>query len=213
MKLLALVLTLVLAACAMSEQDYGTNAQFCSSGSTDPKIRIDACTWLINSAQLQENGIPRAYSNRGNAYARMSQYERAIADHDTAIRLRPDLAGAYNNRGVVYLDNHKYLRAIADFDVAIQLKPDYADAYTNRGGAYLSKRQYDRAIVDLDTAIQLKPGAAMAYVARGATYEMQGKMEPAFRDYRRAYDLGHRPKGLVEKVKLFENLRQRGFFP
>ena len=74
-------------------------------------------------------------------------------------------------------------------------------AYNHRGIAYSKKRQYDRGIADLDTAIRLVPDRANSYFNRGNLYEKQGRMEAALRDYRRAYDLGDRSKGMVEKLK------------
>ena len=43
-----------------------------------------------------------AYLARGDGYADNRDYERAIADYDEALRLRPDWAEAYNNRGYAY---------------------------------------------------------------------------------------------------------------
>ena len=44
-----------------------------------------------------------AYYNRGVAYDDLGQYQRAIQDSDTAIRLKPDYANAYNNRGIAFI--------------------------------------------------------------------------------------------------------------
>ncbi len=44
-----------------------------------------------------------AYYNRGIAYHKKGQYNRAIQDYDKAIEINPQYADAYNNRGVVYL--------------------------------------------------------------------------------------------------------------
>ena len=44
--------------------------------------------------------MPHAYYNRGNAKGKLGQHLAAIADYDTAIRLKPDYATAYYNRGI-----------------------------------------------------------------------------------------------------------------
>ena len=43
-----------------------------------------------------------AYNNRGIAYDKLGQYERAIQDYDEAIRLDPQYTNAYYNRGDTY---------------------------------------------------------------------------------------------------------------
>ena len=43
-----------------------------------------------------------AYGNRGNAYAKLGQYQRAIEDYDEAICLDPEFARAYTNRARAY---------------------------------------------------------------------------------------------------------------
>ena len=88
------------------------------------------------------------------AKGKLGQYAAAIADFDTAIRLKPDDAAAYYNRGVVKGKLRQYIAAIADFDTAIRLKPDDAAAYYNRGYAKGKLGQYFAAIADSDTAIR-----------------------------------------------------------
>src|SRR5262245_15646584 len=42
------------------------------------------------------------YLKRGEDYSGIHDYDRAIADYNTAIELKPDYAEAYNNRGFAY---------------------------------------------------------------------------------------------------------------
>ena len=43
-----------------------------------------------------------SYTNRGNAYFRRGEYDRAIQDYDRALELNPHLGLPYTNRGVAY---------------------------------------------------------------------------------------------------------------
>jgi tetratricopeptide (TPR) repeat protein len=53
-------------------------------------------------------------------------YERAIADFDYAIRIKPECAEAYSGRGSVHWRAKNYDTAVADFEKAIQIGPkDY----------------------------------------------------------------------------------------
>ena len=97
----------------------------------------------------------------------LSSDKGALADHDTAIRLKPNDAEAHLNRGKAKRKLGQYFAAIIDYDTAIRLKPDYAMAYYKRGVAKAGLGQHFAAITDFDTAIRLKPDYAAAYSTRG----------------------------------------------
>ena len=80
--------------------------------------------------------LVEAYTNRGNAYGKKHQYERAIEDFNRAIELNPRHANAYSNRGVAYMHKHQYDRAIEDYNKAIELNPKHARAYYNKACVY-----------------------------------------------------------------------------
>jgi len=77
-----------------------------------------------------------AYYNRGIAHASLRQYDRAMQDLDTALKLDPGLAKAYNGRGSVYRHLGEYKRAFQDFERAVKLDPEHSTrTYNNRGNA------------------------------------------------------------------------------
>ena len=83
-------------------------------------VKIAACTRAINSGA----GRPSInYNNRGDAYRKKGDMDRAIADLTEAIRLDPKYANAYDNRGLAYRDKGDMDRAIADLTEAIRLDP------------------------------------------------------------------------------------------
>jgi len=84
------------------------------------------------------------------------QYDRAIADYNEAIRLRPE-ARFLSSRGDSYNYKGDYDRAIADYDRALALNPGFSNAYNNRGAAYGKKGDVDRAIADYEQALRIEP--------------------------------------------------------
>jgi tetratricopeptide (TPR) repeat protein len=72
-----------------------------------------------------------AYNNRGIAHLRKRDYERAIADYEHIIRIKPKDALAYLNRGGAHLGKRDYEEAITDYSRAIQLSPWSETAYKN----------------------------------------------------------------------------------
>ena len=86
-------------------------------------------------AQGNRSISAETYYTWGNTKYHLGDYKGAIADFDSAIRLKPDDAKAYYNRGVAKGKLGQHFAAIADYDTVIRLKPDHAEAYYNRGNA------------------------------------------------------------------------------
>ena len=122
------------------------------------------------------------------------EYQKAIAEYDEALRLKPDDADAYAARGLVHYDLGEYQKAIADYDEALLLKPSYARAYGNRCRAYSHLGQYQRAIADCDRAVGLAPDGDYAHDSRGEAYTYAGRYEDAVSDFNVAIDLS--PDGI-----------------
>ena len=123
------------------------------------------------------------YFLRANAKYELGLYDAAIADYDTAIRLKPDYAFAYNNRGNAKYELKQYFAAISDYDMAIHLEPDDAGTYYSRGVVKHNLKHYAAAIVDYDTAIHFKPDHAHAYNNRGLAKAKLKEYFAAIADY------------------------------
>ena len=104
-----------------------------------------------------------AYCNRGLAYDRIGDYERAIADFSETIRLKPEFVEAYNYRGAAYIQKGDYDRAVADENQVIGLDPKHVTAHFNRGNAYRRKGDWDRALTDYKEALRLGPTNPLDY--------------------------------------------------
>jgi regulator of sirC expression with transglutaminase-like and TPR domain len=148
------------------------------------------------------------YYERGLSYFAKSDYDRAVADYNTAIELDPDYAAAYYDRGLAYAAKGEMDRAIADYNRVIELDPDYAEAYHNRGLAYAAKWDYDDAIANYNRAIGLNPDYAAAYYNRGVAYFYKGDRDRAIADFRKSYWLFTTPG---DREKAVRELRMLGF--
>ncbi len=127
---------------------------------------IEACTRAIASkkyrSRKQRTTLSLIYTNRGVEYARKKEYDKAIADHDKAIKLDPKNALAYNNRGNAHAAMGDYGMAVDDFDMALKLKPDFAEALFNRGLAKRGKGDWKAGDEDMAKARQLQPTVGTA---------------------------------------------------
>ena len=150
-----------------AQADFSQEIRMCDFGGNHPDIRIIACTRNIQSGRFTGGNLAQAFTNRGLAYKRKGLWDKAIADYDEAIRLKPDLAETFINRGTAYYYKGQFDRALKDYDEAIRLKPDLAQAFSNRGTVYNKKGRFDRAIRDYDAPLRRNPPHAHVLAAPG----------------------------------------------
>ncbi len=105
-------------------------------------------------------GNAQEHLQKGNSYLEQQQWQEAINEYNSAIKIDPNLAEAYCNRASAYGSLGKLTLAKADLDKAIELNPKMAKAYDNRGKIYLVSSKYEEAITDFSTAIDFDPTLA-----------------------------------------------------
>jgi Flp pilus assembly protein TadD len=91
-------------------------------GGKNADLKIKGCSAVIQSDA--KDAI--AFNSRGAAYQSKGEVDRAIADYDQAIGLKPDYAQAYENRARAFVSKGDYTRAVADVTKAGELTPKMA---------------------------------------------------------------------------------------
>ena len=120
MKWLVLALAFVMLTGA-TPGDGIDEARQCGSIENNPDLNIQFCTRAINSGELSTGKLVSALIERGRTYHDKRQYDRAIADYDSAIRLSPNNIGAIENRGLAYEKKGRLKLALRDFRRAYDL--------------------------------------------------------------------------------------------
>lgn len=135
------------------------------------------------SEQIQANPAnDDALARRAWAWKEQGNLDKALADLDEAIRLKPAWAAWYINRGNILSEKKDYDRAIKDYDAAIRLDPKEALAFQGRGNAFYEKKDLDRALADYADAIRLDPKSAASYLARANVWYTKKEYEKAVQD-------------------------------
>ena len=125
----------------------------CEGQVKEGNIILKDCTLKGPLKKTQDEAV--GYSNLGNNYYGIGDYQEAIKDFDRAIELDPKLAGAYWGRGKTYHELGDYQEAIKDFDRAIELNPKLGGAYWSRGKTYQKLGNQQQAKEDFKTAAKL----------------------------------------------------------
>jgi TonB family protein len=156
---------------------------------------IAACnTFMRNAPEFLTSLV---FLKRGTGFRLKGDYDKAIADYESARRLNPasaaiqtQLVAAYNGRGQIYFEKKQYKAAIDDIDTAINIDPRNPTPYVNRCVINLyGWKEYDKAIEDCSTAIRLSDKSSMAFNHRGYANEMKKNLTAAFADYNKALEI------------------------
>ena len=125
---------------------------------------VEFFTTAIVSGELDVEALAIAYNNRGVAYDQLGDYDRAVADYQEALSLKPDDAMARRNlrvvlvrRGVALANTGEYQRALTDLSRAIELGPDKAIAWLRRAQVRMESGDLEGAATDLAEARRLAP--------------------------------------------------------
>jgi len=135
-----------------------------------PATAVVQYTKWIDSHPQDDVRMPGALNSRCWARALTGQaLELALADCNTALRMRPNTAAFLDSRGLVYLRQKNYDRAIADYDAALHLQPKLPWSLYGRGLARQHKAQMGEAQADIAAATALQPKIAATAARYGIT--------------------------------------------
>lgn len=147
-------------AVAQTNQDL----KVCRDIKADPAEIVRSCSVFLSTRRTVDgrsapaNALANVAALRGFAYARLGQYNRAIADYDYALSLGPN-GNVHGLRASSHFAKRELKAALEDYDRAIQLTKGttLAENYANRGVAYLSVGEDSLADSDFRNAIRLDP--------------------------------------------------------
>jgi tetratricopeptide (TPR) repeat protein len=119
------ILSLSLMVCVTSPgwagglDDINAGLAAASGGNYDEAIRL--FTKGIASGELSGENLSKVYNNRGDAWVKKGDSDKAIADYTKAIEIMPKDAAAYGNRGIAWDDKGAYDQAVADYTKAAEI--------------------------------------------------------------------------------------------
>ena len=115
------------------------------------------------------------YLRRGDCYASLEEFDRAIADFDAAIKLLPLEPRAYLARSWAHLSKGATNLALADAEEALRLEPALAEAHLIRTEVFARKGQSDQAATASSDALA-------AFYRRGVSSIMKREYDQGIAD-------------------------------
>jgi len=118
-------------------------------------VSVHTSNAAYEAPKAKEPGLDsyQAYIDSGMEHGLNGNYDQAINDFTSAIKLDSSKYRVYVLRGMLYREKGLFDQAIADFSKAIQLNPLFAPAYDQRGLAYFQKLRDSK--LDKETGVGL----------------------------------------------------------
>lgn len=99
--------------------------------------------------------------NKGNVHMKSSEFNDAVIEYTSAIKLNPYNAVYFCNRAAAYSKLDQHAAAIVDCKQAIALDPNYGKAYGRLGIAYSNLNKFEEARSAYEDALKYDPGNTM----------------------------------------------------
>jgi tetratricopeptide (TPR) repeat protein len=136
--------------------------------------------------------VPRAgdwtvFFQRGIAYERLKQWDKAEPNFRKALELRPEQPQVLNYLGYSLVDmNINLEEGLGMIKKAVEGKPDDGYIVDSLGWAYFRMGRYDDAVTELERAVQLRAGDATINDHLGDAYWRVGRKLEAVYQWNRA---------------------------
>ncbi len=160
--------------------------------------------WTHAINNLEATTLP--YSNRGFYFRNKKQFQKALADYNSAIGLNTNKGDLFNSRGKTYFDMNNVAPAIEDYRRAITLDNTKAEYHVNLGAALGAQGNIPAALQSLNAGIAADPDFANAYLNRSLAYSQQNQFQKALQDINKYLELKPNnsemwyEKGLISRI-------------
>lgn len=177
-------LTLGLSACAPPASD--PTAQFaadCADERLGEAQRVEACTTLLDTPDLEETLKVEALAHRGDVRRRNGQPTEALADFNSALALAPTQSQAQLGKAAILIESGQLDAATPLVEAVVERGELAAQAHYLRGNLRARWGDAAGAVQDYDAALTADPRMAAAFAQRGLVKQGYNDLAPARADF------------------------------
>lgn len=139
------------------------------------------CLWYPLQASAQSNSAAEEHAQRGADLVSEGNWEEAIKELNTAVRLDPNSASTHTNLGMAYYFKGNIGAAVSEFQAALVAAPERVDAAHGLGLALYEKGDLDGAVAAFRTSSRQN---ATANYNLGNALEQKGDRAGALEAYK-----------------------------
>jgi lipoprotein NlpI len=143
----------------------------------DAPKAIELLSHSLASDQLSPLNEALVHSLRGDAFLRLGDYKKGIADYETALDIQPSNSIILNNRALAYSLSGDYDAAMADYDRALQIGTNSYRSFFGRGVILFVLRNYSEAARDFAESLRLNPSRVYSAIWLYLAHTRMGKLD------------------------------------
>jgi tetratricopeptide (TPR) repeat protein len=148
---------------------------------------------LIQALQLIADRVPasadRSYAYQARLFAKLQEFEQALAALDQAIQLAPLDDTLVVLRGDIHQQANDYSKALRDYTSVVDDHPEAVTARMNRADVLRATGSTDFALADINEALKHEPRSARLLYKRGLLLTDLRRMREAILDFRQVVQL------------------------
>lgn len=160
----------------------------------------------------------RVYKMRGNLLEQNKQFEKALADYDSAYALcmsasspedKDGVSEVLMYRGRLNFRLNRLDAALADCNKALKIHPHSRKVLETRAEIYEAKKQWQKALADYDGYIATNPLNLRGHLAKVRIYELQGNLKSALAELNKCININPGQAYLFYKrSSVYQKLKQ-----
>lgn len=155
-----------------------TAGPLCAASYSRNRLWRDELTLYADIIKKSPNKA-RAHDDLGKIYLKLGRIDDAIAEHEKALRLKPEFFDARNSLALAYTAKGEPAKALDEYEYMEKLRPDEPVAHNGAGYIYYLQGRHEDAEREYRKAIELKPNFSMAHNNLGLLYYEKGRTADA----------------------------------
>jgi tetratricopeptide (TPR) repeat protein len=179
---------------ALAYTGLATAYSFAADFTLPPSDAIPKIKAAVTRALALDDNLGEAHGALANIlYAVDWNWTAAEREFRRALELDPSSSWVHGQYGDFLNDMGRRDEALQQKRRAYELNPLWVQTLVEIGWVYRDSRNYERALEYFDRAIERDPNYAFAYLDRGMVLALQGHLQEAVLDFKRAATLAHSP--------------------
>ncbi len=142
--------------------------------------------------QFVQRSIPHSYvmyDTLGSVFLATGNFEAAIANYLTAIRIKPTCGNAHYYLGTIYQKQGNNKKAIKHYSKAINFLPNYVLAYNSLADVFYRQGNIDEAVEVCRRGVISIPDSSLLHCSFGLLLHKQGHKDDAVKELRVSLEL------------------------